>query len=486
MITKRQFVLHALHALRVLIDFGVVYVSFFFGYQIYFLDKPRVWAFYNPELSAKLYYIPSPEYHYLTIAIGLGFLTVCVFAFVRLYEDDTSILHVKEYRRVFIGFLLAVIIFLAGYYWWVAYVPGTKKLFSRRIFAYSCALSVMGITVGRALFNQLQYWLHRRGVGARRVLIYGAGVVGRAVAKRLAEFPAFGLCPVGFIDDDPARTNTQVTYDPARRRSLPVLGTGEQLERHVVQQRADEVLIAVPNATTDQMYRIVNKCLAAGIRFQYVPNMFELAFQRTRTQDLVGIPVIGLRETSRRLIYLAVKRVMDVVISAVALVLFSPIIGIIALAIKLDSKGPVFFVQTRIGMNGVPFRMYKFRTMYAHVGAYERTPVDPNDPRITRVGRWLRRTSLDELPQFVNVLRGEMSLVGPRPEMPFIVEQYNELHRERLKVKPGITGLWQLSADRRLAIHENIDYDLYYIHEQSLLLDIVILVQTLFLAFRGI
>mgnify|MGYP000549758626 CR=1 FL=1 len=482
---KRQTFLSLLHSLRVVMDFCVVYVSFYLGYQIYFLDKPRIWAEYNPELSPKLYFIPSAEHHYLTIAAGMGVLTVVVYAFMRLYEDDTSILHVKEYRRVAVGFVLAVLIFLAGYYWWVAYT-GPRKLFSRRVFAYASALSVMGIIIGRAAFNHVQYMLHRRGVGARRVLIYGAGVIGRAVAKRLAEFPAFGLSPVGFIDDDPARTNTQVMYDPARRRGLPVLGTGEQLRRHVIQQRADEVLIAVPNATTDQMFRIVNDCLSSGIRFQFVPNIFELAFQRTMTRDLVGIPVIALKETSQRVLYLAAKRVMDVVISALGLLVLSPVIAIAALAIRMNSKGPVFFVQTRIGQNGEPFNMYKFRTMYADVGKYERTPLESTDPRITRVGRWLRRTSLDELPQLVNVLRGEMSLVGPRPEMPFIVEQYNELHRERLKVKPGITGLWQLSADRRLAIHENIDYDLYYIHEQSLLLDMVILVQTVFLAFRGI
>jgi lipopolysaccharide/colanic/teichoic acid biosynthesis glycosyltransferase len=144
------------------------------------------------------------------------------------------------------------------------------------------------------------------------------------------------------------------------------------------------------------------------------------------------------------------------------------------------------FKQSRIGLNGVPFMMYKFRTMHTATPRYARTPMDPQDPRITRVGRWLRRTSFDELPQLLNVVLGAMSLVGPRPEMPFIVEEYNDLQRERLKVKPGITGLWQLSADRRIAIHHNMDYDLYYVHEQSFLLDVVILIQTLFLAFKGI
>jgi lipopolysaccharide/colanic/teichoic acid biosynthesis glycosyltransferase len=130
--------------------------------------------------------------------------------------------------------------------------------------------------------------------------------------------------------------------------------------------------------------------------------------------------------------------------------------------------------------------MYKFRTMHASATKYAETPANTSDPRITRFGRWLRRSSFDELPQLFNVINGTMSLVGPRPEMPFIVEQYNELQRMRLKVKPGITGLWQLSADRRVAIHENMDYDLFYLHEQSFLLDVAILVQTVFFAFRGI
>jgi lipopolysaccharide/colanic/teichoic acid biosynthesis glycosyltransferase len=163
-----------------------------------------------------------------------------------------------------------------------------------------------------------------------------------------------------------------------------------------------------------------------------------------------------------------------------------PFMLLIAFLIRLDSKGPVIFAQDRIGLKGRCFRMYKFRTMYHDDSSDDLTPSSLNDPRITRFGRWLRRSSFDELPQLFNVITGPMSLVGPRPEMPFIVEQYNEIQRERLKVKPGITGLWQISADRRLAIHENMDYDLYYVHEQSFLLDVVILIQTFFFAFKGI
>jgi lipopolysaccharide/colanic/teichoic acid biosynthesis glycosyltransferase len=159
---------------------------------------------------------------------------------------------------------------------------------------------------------------------------------------------------------------------------------------------------------------------------------------------------------------------------------------IVAIGIKIDSEGPVFFRHDRVGKDGKIFKMYKFRTMCSNVEPYAVNPLDHDDLRITRLGWYLRRMSLDELPQLINVLKGEMSLVGPRPEMPFIVAEYNEIHKERLKAVPGITGLWQLSGDRSKAIHENMDYDLYYIRNMSFFLDIAILIETFIFAFRGI
>ena len=476
-----------LRVLRATADFCIVYAAFFFGFHIYFWNKPESWI-NNAELSPNLYFIPSPEYRYITIAFALACMVTAVFAFFSLYEEDTSILHVKEYRRVLVGFTMAVVVFLATYYIWFGYKGPRirEKLFSRRIFGYSCMMALGGIVVARVVLNHAQYLLHRRGIGARRALIYGAGSSGRAVAKRLAEFPAFGLLAIGFVDDNPALSHTAVVYDPARRQSLPVLGIGSQLKEHLAHAHADEVLIAIPGASTAHTVSIIEYCLAHGITFQFIPNVCQLAFQRTVLRDIAGIPVISIREISRRYMYLFVKRVFDLVVAAVVLVVFAPLMLVLALIIRLESQGPALFVQTRVGLNGALFPMYKFRTMHASADKYAVTPVDTADPRITRFGRWLRRSSLDELPQLFNVIVGSMSLVGPRPEMPFIVEQYNELQRMRLKMKPGITGLWQLSADRRVAIHENMDYDLYYIHEQSFLLDIAILVQTVFFAFRGI
>ena len=168
------------------------------------------------------------------------------------------------------------------------------------------------------------------------------------------------------------------------------------------------------------------------------------------------------------------------------MVIGAPVFLLLALAIKMDSRGPVLFRQERVGQDGKLFRMYKFRTMHTTAPSYEYSPLASSDPRITRLGRFLRRTSLDEVPQLLNVLQGSMSLVGPRPEMPFIVEQYTERHRQRLQVRPGLTGLWQLSGDRAFLIHENIEYDLYYIQHRSLFMDLAILLHTIIFAARGI
>lgn len=177
---------------------------------------------------------------------------------------------------------------------------------------------------------------------------------------------------------------------------------------------------------------------------------------------------------------------MDSVGSLLLLLLLAPFFLLVAVLVKLDSDGPVFFRQTRIGKNGEPFSIWKFRSMRVDADSYARSPVSDSDPRLSRIGRVLRRLSIDELPQLLNVIKGEMSLVGPRPEMPFIVERYGSFERQRLRVKPGITGLWQISPARAMPIHENLDYDLFYIENQNLVLDCVILLRTINVVMRGI
>jgi lipopolysaccharide/colanic/teichoic acid biosynthesis glycosyltransferase len=188
----------------------------------------------------------------------------------------------------------------------------------------------------------------------------------------------------------------------------------------------------------------------------------------------------------RRFGYELSKRVCDFLGSLALTVIGSPIFLLLGLIIKLDSPGPALFCQERVGQNGKRFNMFKFRTMHMSAAPYDYSPSAPTDPRITRIGKFLRRTSLDELPQLLNVLLGQMSLVGPRPEMPFIVQQYTDRERQRLEVKPGITGLWQLSGDRAYLIHQNVEYDLYYLQHRNFFMDLAIILHTSVFAMRGI
>ena len=203
--------------------------------------------------------------------------------------------------------------------------------------------------------------------------------------------------------------------------------------------------------------------------------------------DMVGVPIIAGRAIpASECARVVVKRVADLALCFPGLVLSLPLFLVTSILIKLDSDGPVFFRQNRVGKDGRVFRLWKFRSMRKDAPHYERSPLSDGDARLTRVGRVIRRFSIDELPQLINVLRGEMSLVGPRPEMPFIVDQYGPFERRRLLVRPGITGLWQISPARALPIHQSMEYDLYYIHRQNIFLDLAILLRTVTAVVRGI
>jgi len=245
------------------------------------------------------------------------------------------------------------------------------------------------------------------------------------------------------------------------------------------------VFIALPDAEEEYVMKLVAQCEELGVRYHVVPRFYHLFNYKLRIESLDSVPLITRAERRQNVLGAVTKRVLDLGLSSAVLLLGSPVFMLAAFMIKRESKGPVFFVHTRIGRDGVPFQMIKFRTMHSHLSGDAPTPDSPFDPRVTRIGRYLRRYSLDELPQFINVLKGEMSIVGPRPEMPFIVDKYGPMERDRLRVKPGITGLWQISYARQEAIHDNVDYDLYYIENQSLLLDLVIISLTGIAVVKG-
>jgi exopolysaccharide biosynthesis polyprenyl glycosylphosphotransferase len=353
------------------------------------------------------------------------------------------------------------------------------------IFLLSGFIAPALISLQRHLFSQMVARLRRKGGHEVRVLVYGAGDSGRNIVSALIESQRIGLRPFAVFEDRNAHHASAMPAMGYRgRNSIPVLN-GILTADTLLAYRADLLLIASANLSPERIAAANDAAKLAGTSVAILcsPSLEEQPFASRFEID--GMQLSVQTNPSKRRFYIFAKRLLDVVLSSLLLVLLSPLLLMIAALIRLDSPGPALFIQERVGLNGSLFRMFKFRTMYASTPKYELSPTSSRDWRITCVGRALRRTGLDELPQLVNVFLGEMSLVGPRPEMPFIVDRYTPTEMQRLNVIPGVTGLWQLSADRAFPIHQNVEYDFYYIRNRTLAMDIAILAHTLVFAMCG-
>lgn len=357
-----------------------------------------------------------------------------------------------------------------------------RDFYSRAIFLYAGLLSVAILGLSRLLKVFLLRQMRRRGIGIRKALIIGAGEVGRTVMRSLVANPESGFQIVGFLDDNPMKGETDI----GRFRAL---GETRNLG-DILTQGIDEVIITLPWQYHRKIVSLMAQCERENVRVRIVPDLFQMTLNRMHVEEVGGVPMIGIKEVGIGGLNQLIKRTIDVIFSATALILAAPLMGLIALMIKMESPGPVLFRQERVGKNGRRFMFYKFRSMVEDAERQRAALMDLNeadgplfkikdDPRTTRLGKWLRRLSLDELPQFYNVLRGEMSLIGPRPPLPAEVEQYQEWHKRRLEVPPGITGLWQVSGRSELTFDEMALLDIYYIENWSLGLDTKILWQTI-------
>lgn len=368
----------------------------------------------------------------------------------------------------FMAFIAAIFLFFGGGY-------------SRALFLMAWALSVTFLACVRALVRLIVLYRRYRGLGVKRTVVVGSNDLAKTVMHVITTEPGSDYRLIGFVSEDAPIGSLG---------RFPGLGPITQLREIIQEQAVDEVIVALPAASRERISAIAELCRQEGCGFKIVPDLYELSLSQVDVDQIRGIPLIGLQENTIRGFNLAMKRVMDVTLALVGLVLLAPLWAVIALAIVLDSPGPVFFRQLRVGKNGRLFYVYKFRSM--RVGAEEEKerlrhlneasgPLFKirNDPRLTRVGRVLRRLSLDELPQLINVLKGEMSLVGPRPPTPEEVAQYEPWQLRRLEVAPGITGAWQVSGRSELPFEEMVLLDLYYIDNWSLALDIQLLLRTI-------
>jgi exopolysaccharide biosynthesis polyprenyl glycosylphosphotransferase len=353
---------------------------------------------------------------------------------------------------------------------------------TRLLVALTWGTTIVTVSFGRLLVALSVGAAHRRGVGMTNLLVVGSGRLGKLMMQHVAASPHLGYHVVGFVQD--------MDGPPTDFGRFKVLGTMTELDSIIRGHRVAEVIIALPSHQHHQILQTVRLCERAGADFKLVPDLYELSLSRIDVDAIEGVPLIGLRRSLTTSWQRAIKRSIDIVVSGAILLVGAPLWLLIALAIKLDSPGPVLFRQERLGYRGDPFWFLKFRSMHAeadHMVALRRGQngdrgvifKDRKDPRRTRVGRFIRRTSLDEIPNFVNVLRGEMSLVGPRPPLPSEFANYEDWEKARLEVTPGITGLWQVRGRSDIDFDEMVLMDLYYIENWSLRLDIQILLQTI-------
>ncbi len=343
---------------------------------------------------------------------------------------------------------------------------------ARAVVLTAAPLSLLTLTMGRTLFRMLETRMRESGQGDVRTLIVGAGIVGARAMQKIQDHPEIGYQIVGFVDDDPAKADFSIG-------KAQVIGTRADFRQLVKENEVEEVIIAIPSMPHKDILALVMEVEDLDVRFRIISDLFGVLAHETKIDLIEDVPIFDLKSGQAETHYYeSLKRAVDLTLTIAALPLLFVLHLFVALAIKLDSPGPVMFTQERVGRFRKNFTMYKYRTMYIDSPKYAVAPKGDDDPRITKVGRFLRKTSLDELPNLLNVLTGDMSLVGPRPEMPFIVDTYEEWQLKRLDVRPGVTGLWQILGRKDLPLHENLEYDFYYIKNKSLSLDITILFRT--------
>jgi len=354
--------------------------------------------------------------------------------------------------------------------------------YSRGVVVYVWVLMILFISVGRTVFRRAQAWLHGRGVGVRRLLVVGASDVGKMVMQSVMNRPDLGYKLVGFVEHRPSVN----PHDFGRFRAL---GSVADVPPLVQNGQIDEIIVALPASAHKEVWSLLGLCEQHGVGLKLVPDLFEMSLSRVQFDQLAGIPLLDVQDHPLRTLALGLKRAVDIAGSFVMLVVTAPLVAIIAAGIRMDSPGPILLRQTRVGLRGKPFTCLKFRTMHQNALQLQDALWSANnadgplfkmrdDPRLTRLGKYLRRLSFDELPQAVNVLRGDMSLVGPRPALPMEVEAYEERHRHRLEVKPGMTGIWQVSGRSDLGFEEMVVMDSYYVDKWNVLLDVKILLRT--------
>ena len=428
-----------------------------------------------------------PLRQYINILPFIAALVPLAFNLQGLYRLRRGRSRVDDFFAVFVGSILAVVFgIVATLYVQTYFAPTAARArgiweVSQVVWAIFLVLNTMLTFASRELVREVLERRWRAGIGLKRILIAGSSELGRLVADKILEHRELGYQIVGFVDD-------RTPGDHLGYRGLPLLGSLSEAPEIAEREAIDHLYVALPPEQHVKMLELIENTSQEMIDVKVVPDLLQVIALRARLEDLDGVPVININDVPLQGFNSALKRLIDIAISAVALVAVTIPLALIAAVVKLTSRGPVFYMQERMGLDGKPFMIHKFRSMYVDAEA-ESGPVfaSHDDPRRTPFGRFLRRTNIDELPQLWNVLKGEMSIVGPRPERPLFVKEFKDKiphYMLRHKVKAGITGWAQVNGWRgNTSIEKRIEYDLYYIENWSVRLDLKIMWLTLVKGF---
>ena len=472
----------------IILDAILVVVSFRLAYHL------RYEVFFNNQLLATFRYnlhgiensthtttkitpdALTPFNYFQSLEIGIVVGLLLIFALRGLYNIRLTGTWFRQVWTIVSSTTLGVA-FLITYYFIIQPISN-----SRLLVPFVWATAILILCFARLIVSSIIGILYRLGLGETRLLVVGSGRLGKMIMQHIVANPNLGYNIVGFLHD--------MNEPPSDFGRFKMLGTLDDLGMVIRSMQIDEVIIALPSHLHQQSIRSVRLCERLGTSFKLVPDLYELSLSRIDMEAIEGIPLIGIKQVSINSMQQIVTRIADMIIAFLILIIGLPIWLCIALAIRLSSSGPIFYKQTRIGLNGRPFKVYKFRSMYKNADARLADLMPHNevqgplfkikdDPRITPVGKFLRHISFDEIPQLFNVIKGEMSLVGPRPPLPHEVALYEEWQKGRLAIKPGMTGLWQVRGRSNISFDEGVLMDLYYIENWSLRLYFQILLRTI-------
>ncbi|MHB1131307.1 MAG: undecaprenyl-phosphate glucose phosphotransferase [Chloroflexota bacterium] len=437
------------------------------------------WLAYQLRFESS--FLPFLEMHpwrrYLGyVGLQLALLPL-VFAALNMYRIRRTISYSEQLYGVFVAVSVDAVLAL------VASVLVARDFdYSRGVIVFGWFLAIVLVTLARYFYYLLRATLRSAGLGRERVLIVGTNEIAQMISERIMQSPQLGYDPIGFL-------RCREGKGLERFEGLPIFGEIDDVDTVVREQDVDHVMVAVPGIGHTELVSLVGKCRSRDVNIRVFPDVFQLSAGQVNIDELNGLPLVTIKDIALKGHRLALKRLMDIAVCGLGLVVLSGPLLMLALLIKvLDPRAPVFYTQDRVGLDGKPFPMLKFRTMKPNAEVTT-GPVwaKKDDPRRTRLGSFLRRFSLDELPQLVNVLVGEMSLVGPRPERPFFVEKFSQViprYEERHREKAGLTGWAQVNGLRGdTSIEERTAYDLWYVENWTLWLDIKIILRSVFVVF---